>query len=105
MERERIMGYLEGTTSADKITMNERHSILGKAMYANCLEYFFAICNSLSEYLITQSKPVQFKAPPSPTLIALTATFAEHEHMPFKERWWHDSDHDLVGLGHALAGI
>jgi hypothetical protein len=37
MERERILGYLEGTTSADNITMDERHSILRNAMDANCL--------------------------------------------------------------------
>jgi hypothetical protein len=45
LEREKILGYLEGTTAADNITMGERHSILGKAMDANCLEYFFTICN------------------------------------------------------------
>jgi hypothetical protein len=77
--------YLEGTTSAYNITMDEQHIILGKAMDANCLEYFFTICNSLSKNMVTQSKPVQFTGPPSPNLIALTATFAEHEHTPFQE--------------------
>jgi hypothetical protein len=50
------------------------------------------------------SKPVQFTAPPAPNSVALTATFVEHEHTPFQERWWHDPDRK-VGIGHALAGI
>jgi hypothetical protein len=99
------MGYLEDSTLADKINMDDRHVILGNAMDANCLECFFTICIALSRNLLTQSMPVQFTAPPSPNLIALTATFNEHEHTPFTERWWHDPDHDEVGLGHALAGL
>jgi hypothetical protein len=98
MKRERIMGYLEGTTSADTITMDERHIIIGNAMDDNCLECFFTICNSLSGNLITQSKPVQFTAPTSSNLIALIAKFVEHEHTPISQRWWHDPDHDKVGL-------
>jgi hypothetical protein len=35
--------------------MEERHSILGKAMDANCLGYFFTICNSLYENNVTLS--------------------------------------------------
>ena len=101
-----MLGYPEDSTLADKITMDERQIILGKAMDANCLEYFFTICTALSENSLTQTKTVQFTAPPTDSFIALTASFDEPEleHTPIAERWWHDPDQH-TGVSHALCGL
>ena len=47
VERERMLGHPEDSSLADTLTMDDRHIILGKAMDANCLEYFFTICTVL----------------------------------------------------------
>ena len=113
-ERERMMGYLEDSTFADKLTTNDRQTIIGKAMDANCLEYFFTICVALYENKITQSSSIQFTAPTTSCVTALTTTFKELHSLPQTERWWHDPNKitdssglviEKVGVGHALAGI
>ena len=85
--------------------MDDRHIILGKAMDANCLEYY-TIYTALSEHSITQTKSVRFAAPPLENFVSLTASFDEPEleHVPLAERWWHDPDQH-AGVSHALAGL
>ena len=100
-EREKILGYLEGSSASEDITRAESHSILGKAMDANCLEYYFTICNSLHENNVTLSKPVCFTAPPHIQSVALSATHEEYEHTPFDGHY----PNRKVGCAHALAGI
>ena len=100
-EREKILGYLEGSSASEDITRAESHSILGKAMDANCLEYFFTICNSLHENNVTLSKPIRFTAQPHIRSVALTAAHEEYEHTPFDGHY----PNRKVGFAHAFAGV
>jgi hypothetical protein len=70
-------------------------------MGANCLEYYFTICNSLYENNVTLSKPVRFAAPPSIHSVALTAAYEEYEHNPFDGQY----PNRKVGFAHAFTGI
>ncbi len=78
-EREKILGYLEGSSASEDITREGSHSILGKAMDAKCLEYYFTICNSPYENNVTLSKPIRLTAPPDIHSVALTAAYGEYE--------------------------